>query len=239
MSDAATCQTLIGSDGGLVSKSAQFLAEISDMDGVKADEAMSLAEALKGVADTSSEQLRALLTVMQEPFRDLADAYHKGEDFNLKASRFKAAGNEVVVLCEPALQESIAPEAGAEDEAGARAEAGPEAGARAEVAESSAKAEAAETASQRNALRTAESYLEYKAFSRTGLISQLKYEGYSTTDATWAVDRVTVDWNEQAAKAAERYLEYKAFSRTALIDQLVYEGFSPKQSKYGVSQAGL
>ena len=33
-----------------------------------------------------------------------------------------------------------------------------------------------------------------------GLIKQLVFEKYSTPDATWAVDRVTVNWNEQAAK---------------------------------------
>ncbi len=34
----------------------------------------------------------------------------------------------------------------------------------------------------------AESYIEYTAFSRTGLIKQLKYEGFSTKDSTFAVD---------------------------------------------------
>ena len=82
-------------------------------------------------------------------------------------------------------------------------------------------------------------YLDYSAFSRTGLIKQLEFEKYSTGDATWAVDRVTVDWNEQAAKKAKSYLEYRSFSRAGLIDQLVYEGFTPAQAEYGVSKTGL
>lgn len=88
-------------------------------------------------------------------------------------------------------------------------------------------------------MRSAADYLDYTAFSRTGLIGQLEFEGYSTADATWAVDRVEVDWNEQAAKSAADYLDYTSFSRQGLIDQLVFEGFTPKQAQYGVGQTGL
>ncbi len=93
--------------------------------------------------------------------------------------------------------------------------------------------------SQRNALGSAQDYLDYTAFSRSGLIDQLEYEGYSNADATWAVDHVTVDWNQQAAKKAQEYLDYTSFSRSGLIDQLEYEGFTAAQAEYGVSQAGF
>ena len=77
------------------------------------------------------------------------------------------------------------------------------------------------------------------SFSRTGLIEQLEYEGFSTEDAAWAVDRVTVDWNEQAAKSAKDYLEFTSFSHSGLVEQLIYGGFTPEQAEYGVSQTGL
>ena len=67
----------------------------------------------------------------------------------------------------------------------------------------------------------------------------MKYEGYSTADATYAVDAVSPDWNEQAAKAAESYLENSAFSRSGLIEQLKYEGYTEQQAVYGVNEAGL
>ena len=67
----------------------------------------------------------------------------------------------------------------------------------------------------------------------------MKIEGYSTADATWAVDRVSVDWNEQAAKSAKNYLSFTAFSRSGFVDQLKFEGFSSEQAEYGVSQTGL
>ena len=88
-------------------------------------------------------------------------------------------------------------------------------------------------------MRSAADYLDYSAFSRSGLIDQLEFEGYSTDDATFAVDALGVDWNEQAAKSAEDYLDYSAFSRSGLIEQLEFEGYSREQAEYGVDQAGL
>lgn len=138
-----------------------------------------------------------------------------------------------------------AAKAKAEADAAAKAEADAAVKAKAEAdaaAKAQAEAEAAAkrgTISQQNALRKAADYLDYTAFSRTGLIGQLEYEKYSVEDATWAVDRVTVDWNEQAAQKAKDYLEYTSFSRSGLVDQLLYEGFSPEQAEYGASTTGL
>lgn len=94
------------------------------------------------------------------------------------------------------------------------------------------------TMGQKNALGTALSYLDYTAFSRSGLIGQLEFEGYSTEDATFAVDNCGADWNEQAALCAQNYLDYTSFSRQGLIDQLVFEGFTQEQAEYGVTAAG-
>ncbi|MGG5173891.1 Ltp family lipoprotein [Pseudarthrobacter sp. J1763] len=106
------------------------------------------------------------------------------------------------------------------------------------AAEAKAIADAG-TLSQQNAMRKAESYLDFSAFSRTGLIGQLEFEKFATSDATWAVDHVTVNWNEQAAKKAKSYLEFTSFSRAGLVEQLLFEGFTPAQAEYGVSKTGL
>ena len=95
------------------------------------------------------------------------------------------------------------------------------------------------TVSQENAIGTAESYLDSMAFSESGLIEQLEYEKYSPADARFAVNHITVDWNEQAAKSAKSYLESMSFSRQGLIDQLEYEGFTTQQAIYGVNTTGL
>lgn len=93
--------------------------------------------------------------------------------------------------------------------------------------------------SQENAVRTAEEYLDVSSFSRQGLIQQLQYDGYSIEDATYAVDNITVDWNEQAAKAAKNYLDISGFSQSGLVEQLEYDGFTPSQASYGVNAAGF
>ena len=96
-----------------------------------------------------------------------------------------------------------------------------------------------ETAGQANARQSAIDYLNSQAFSRKGLIEQLIYEKFSKADATYAVDAIDADWNEQAALSAQEYLNSQSFSRGGLIDQLIYEGFTKAQATYGVNQAGL
>jgi hypothetical protein len=39
------------------------------------------------------------------------------------------------------------------------------------------------------AWKSAESYLDFTAFSRSGLIDQLEYEGFTTEQATYGVDK--------------------------------------------------
>lgn len=95
------------------------------------------------------------------------------------------------------------------------------------------------TASQEQAVGTAEDYLQTQSFSRKGLIEQLKFEGFSTKDATFGVDHLKVDWNDQAVGVAKGYLNGQHFSRAGLIEQLEYEGFTHKQAVYGVKGAGL
>jgi hypothetical protein len=56
------------------------------------------------------------------------------------------------------------------------------------------------TMGQKNALSKAESYLNYSAFSYSGLIKQLEFEEFSNEDATYAVYNCGANWNEQAAK---------------------------------------
>ena len=67
----------------------------------------------------------------------------------------------------------------------------------------------------------------------------MKYEGYSTKDAIYAVDAINADWNKQAAKAAKTYLDMATFSRSGLIEQLEYEGYTEQQAAYGVNPTGL
>ena len=101
------------------------------------------------------------------------------------------------------------------------------------------------TLAQESALRSAESYLEFSGFSKQGLIDQLTSEyadNYSVEDATWAVNQLDVNWNEQAVRSAESYLEFSGFSRQGMIDQLTSEyadKYTVDQATYAVDTIGL
>jgi hypothetical protein len=95
------------------------------------------------------------------------------------------------------------------------------------------------TVAQKNAVGSAKDYLSNQHFSRSGLVGQLKFEGYTTKEATFAVDAIHADWKAQAAGSAEDYLSNQHFSRSGLIGQLKFEGFTTAQATYGVSKAGL
>lgn len=83
------------------------------------------------------------------------------------------------------------------------------------------------------------------SFSRQGLIDQLS-SGYGSQfpveDATFAVDSLNWDWNEQATKKGQSYLDFMAFSCRGLIDQLSSpygSQFTIEQATYGATALGL
>lgn len=101
------------------------------------------------------------------------------------------------------------------------------------------------TRSQLNALKSAEQYLDFTAFSKNGLIRQLSSpagDKYSKSDATWAVNHLKVNWKEQAVKSAEEYLTIQSFSRNGLIRQLSSKagsGFTVSEATYAADKVGL
>ena len=97
----------------------------------------------------------------------------------------------------------------------------------------------APTRGEQNALNRANDYLEFMSFSRSGLIDQLEFEGYTTSEAEYAVDNCGADWDEQAVLKAEEYLDFMSFSRSGLIDQLEFEGFTYSQASAAATAVGL
>lgn len=155
-----------------------------------------------------------------------ASASAGGGDEPSKATPSVASDSNTTKSDEPAAEEEPAPE----EEPVAEEEP-------VEETEPAAAEEPELTAGQENAIGSAEDYLAFAAFSRSGLIEQLEFEGFSAKDATFAVMHIEVDWNEQAAKSAKEYLDMSSFSRSALIEQLVFEGFTRSQAEYGVNKA--
>lgn len=95
-----------------------------------------------------------------------------------------------------------------------------------------------------NAIRSAKQYLSIMGFSRDGLIQQLSSDagdGYEIGDATYPVDSLNIDWNNQAVRSAKQYLSLSGFSCNGLIQQLSSEAgdkYTLSQATYGAQQAG-
>jgi flagellar basal body-associated protein FliL len=95
------------------------------------------------------------------------------------------------------------------------------------------------------AIDAAQQYLDYKAFSRDGLIAQLDSpygSDFSKSIATAAVDSLSVDYNAQAATAAQSYLDFTSFSCSGLIAQLdsAYgDQYTKAQATYGAHQTNV
>lgn len=158
-----------------------------------------------------------------------------------KAAADKAAADKAAAdKASAAKKADDAKKAAVAKAAAAKAAAAKAAAAKAAAAKAAAEAAAnAMTVSQEQAVAQAESYLEFTAFSRKGLIKQLEFEEFSKADATYAVDHITVNWNEQAAKQARSYLDMTAFSHGSLLRQLKFEGFTSSQAAFGVKSVGL
>lgn len=95
-----------------------------------------------------------------------------------------------------------------------------------------------ESKGQQNARKSAANYLKFMTFSRSGLIQQLQFEGFSIGESTYGVDVQGVDWNAQAAKSAANHLRYSSYSRSSLISQLEFEGFTNEQASFGATANG-
>ncbi|MDX2377305.1 Ltp family lipoprotein [Microbacterium sp. LRZ72] len=104
------------------------------------------------------------------------------------------------------------------------------------------------TLGQENAIRSAQSYLDFSAFSRAGLFDQLTSEygeGFEAADAEFALAHLEenglVDWDAEAVESAESYLEFSSFSRQGLYEQLTSEygeSFTAEQAEHALDAVG-
>ena len=99
------------------------------------------------------------------------------------------------------------------------------------------------TGGQQQAVDSAESYLsEGQGFSKQGLLNQLTSsfgEGFSKSDAEFAIKYLKPNWDKQAVDSANGYLsEGQGFSEQGLLQQLTAtagEGFTAAQGDYAIS----
>ena len=92
--------------------------------------------------------------------------------------------------------------------------------------------------SQRNAVLKAYSEIQSWHCGRDYLINDILVEidGFPVEDATFAVDHMKVDWNEQAVLYAKR--NGKGESKKNLIDSMSHYGFNQNQIEQGLKAVG-
>ena len=94
------------------------------------------------------------------------------------------------------------------------------------------------TLGEKNAVASAKQYISFTAFSYSGLVKQLEFEGYSHEEAVFGVEQCGADWKEQAIKKAKDYLSFSAFSLQGLVKQLEFEGFTSEEAIIGAGNTG-
>lgn len=88
----------------------------------------------------------------------------------------------------------------------------------------------------KNAVSTAKNYISSTGFSRSGLIHQLEFEGYSTEEAEYGADNCDADYNELCVVTANNYLDSTSFSEEGLRHQLDFEGYTAEQIDYAIEK---
>ena len=97
----------------------------------------------------------------------------------------------------------------------------------------------AATLGEENALAKAKTYLSFMAFSKKGLKEQLIFDGFTKSEAKYAVKNCGANWKKQAYKKAKSYLDIMSFSKQGLKEQLIFDGFTEKQADYAVKKVGF
>ena len=108
---------------------------------------------------------------------------------------------------------------------------------------SSAPASPPMTTAQQQAVDAAESYLSLgQGFSEQGLLDQLTSsagDGFSKSDAEFAINYLHPNWDQQAVDSAKSYLsEGQGFSEQGLLQQLTSSagsGFTEAQAEYAIN----
>jgi len=205
---------------------------------------LGIVSSLANGGGTKSDRVAAIdqVATSTAPAQSAADKAAAAQAVIDKAAADKAAADQAVVdqaaADKAAAAQAVVDKAAADKAAAAKATADKAAAAKAAAAKKIADANRLTTA-QENAKRKAESYLEMSGFSRSGLIEQLQFEGFTVNDAKRAIDSMNVNWNTEAEQKAKSYIELSGFSRSGLIEQLIFEGFTKTQAAHGANSVGL
>ena len=89
---------------------------------------------------------------------------------------------------------------------------------------------------QVQAIQTAKDYLDTMHLSQTELLQMLSVENIDSEDAKFALEYLSIDWNQEARKKAKEYCKHKiGFSKEKLKAQLLFDHFTEEEANFAVS----
>lgn len=89
---------------------------------------------------------------------------------------------------------------------------------------------------QVQAIQTAKDYLDTMHLSQTELLQMLSVENIDSEDAKFALEYLSIDWNQEARKKAKEYCKHKiGFSKEKLKAQLLFDHFTKEEANFAVS----
>lgn len=89
---------------------------------------------------------------------------------------------------------------------------------------------------QLQAIQSAKGYLDTMHLSQTELLQMLSVENIDSEDAKFALEYLSIDWNQEARKKAKEYCKHKiGFSKEKLKAQLLFDHFTEEEADFAVS----
>ena len=93
---------------------------------------------------------------------------------------------------------------------------------------------------QVQAIQTAKDYLDTMHLSQTELSQMLSVENIDSEDAKFALEYLSIDWNQEARKKAKEYCKHKiGFSKEKLKAQLLFDHFTEEEADFAVSHINV
>ena len=93
---------------------------------------------------------------------------------------------------------------------------------------------------QVQAIQTAKGYLDTMHLSQTELLQMLSVENIDSEDAKFALEYLSIDWNQEARKKAKEYCMHKiGFSKEKLKAQLLFDHFTEEEADFAVSHINV
>lgn len=68
------------------------------------------------------------------------------------------------------------------------------------------------------------------------MYGQLKYDKFSDDAIKYALDKINVDWKDNARRAAIQYDNLFHYSKDRLYEQLIHDEYTPDEANYAVNQ---